>query len=164
MMGMMRSKEPWNLFQLKFFYQMSPLLPEPCNLVAFSAQEFSNVIFLDRYKDYGLERGSDFPRVTQQLQERSEEEVKSLSRVWLFAIPQTVAYQVPRPWDFPGNSAGVELQEKPGLKPRFPGGWACSLHSTLLCPMLWKVGRWRQLFWMTFNPLSSPNWYTRDLQ
>ena len=61
MMGMMRSKEPWSIFQLKFFYQMSPLLPEPCNLVAFSPQEFPNVIFLDRYKDYGLERGSDFP-------------------------------------------------------------------------------------------------------
>ena len=46
MMGTMRSKEPWSIFQLKFFYQMSPLLPEPCNLTAFSPQEFPNVIYL----------------------------------------------------------------------------------------------------------------------
>ena len=34
-------------------------------------------------------------------------EVKSLSRVWLFATPGTVAYQAPYPWDFPGKSTGV---------------------------------------------------------
>ena len=33
--------------------------------------------------------------------------VKSLSRVRLFATPWTVAYQAPRPWDFPGKSTGV---------------------------------------------------------
>ena len=33
--------------------------------------------------------------------------VKSLSRVWLFATPWTVAYQLLRPWDFPGKSTGV---------------------------------------------------------
>ena len=69
-MGMLRPKEPWSLFQLKSFYQMSPLPPEPYNLVAFPPQEFPNVIFLDRYKDYGLERGSDFPKVIQQLWEK----------------------------------------------------------------------------------------------
>ena len=69
----------------------------------------SNVIFSDKYKNYGLERGSDFPGITQQLQEKTE------------------------------------------LKPRFPGGWACSLHSN---PIVWKVGRGRHLFWTAFN--SSP--------
>ena len=34
--------------------------------------------------------------------------VKSLSEVRLFATPWTVAYQAPRPWDFPGKSAGVD--------------------------------------------------------
>lgn len=115
-MGTMRSKEPWSIFQLKFFYQMSPLLPEPCNLTAFSPQEFPNVIFLDRYKDYGLERDSDFPRVTQQ------------------------------------------LQEKPGLKSRFPGGGACSLHSTLLCPIHpVEGGEAEALVLNDLQPLSSPN-------
>ena len=33
--------------------------------------------------------------------------VKSLSRVRLFAIPWTVAYQALRPWDFPGKSTGM---------------------------------------------------------
>ena len=33
-------------------------------------------------------------------------EVKSLSRVWFFVTPWTVAYQAP-PWDFPGKSTGV---------------------------------------------------------
>ena len=33
--------------------------------------------------------------------------VKSLSHVRLFATPWTVAYQAPRPWDFPGKSTGV---------------------------------------------------------
>ena len=33
--------------------------------------------------------------------------VKSLSRVQLFATPWTLAYQDPRPWDFPGKSTGV---------------------------------------------------------
>ena len=33
--------------------------------------------------------------------------VKSLSPVWLFATPWTVAYQGPHPWDFPGKSTGV---------------------------------------------------------
>ena len=37
-----------------------------------------------------------------------EVKVKSLSRVRLFAPPRTVAYQAPRPWDFPGESAGVD--------------------------------------------------------
>ena len=34
-------------------------------------------------------------------------EVKSLSRVQLFATPWTVAYQLLRPWDFPGKGTGV---------------------------------------------------------
>ena len=34
--------------------------------------------------------------------------VKLLSRVRLFATPWTVAYQGPRPWDFPGSSPGVD--------------------------------------------------------
>ena len=33
--------------------------------------------------------------------------VKSLSRVWLFAIPWTAANSLLRPWDFPGKSTGV---------------------------------------------------------
>ena len=33
--------------------------------------------------------------------------VRSLSRVWLFATPWTVAHQAFRPWDFPGKSTGV---------------------------------------------------------
>ena len=33
--------------------------------------------------------------------------VKLLSRVWLLATSWTAAYQAPRPWDFPGKSAGV---------------------------------------------------------
>ena len=33
--------------------------------------------------------------------------MKSLSRVRLFEIPWTVAYQAPLPWDFPGKSTGV---------------------------------------------------------
>ena len=33
--------------------------------------------------------------------------VKSLSRVWLFATPWTVACQAPQSWDFPGKSTGV---------------------------------------------------------
>ena len=33
--------------------------------------------------------------------------VKLLSRVRLLATPRTAAYQAPRPWDFPGKSAGV---------------------------------------------------------
>ena len=33
-------------------------------------------------------------------------EVKSLSRVWLFETPWTVAYQAP-PWDSPGKSTGI---------------------------------------------------------
>ena len=33
--------------------------------------------------------------------------VKSLSRVRLLATPQTAAYQLRRPWDFPGKSTGV---------------------------------------------------------
>ena len=32
--------------------------------------------------------------------------VKSLSRVWLLATPWTAAYQLLRPWDFPGKSTG----------------------------------------------------------
>ena len=36
--------------------------------------------------------------------------VKSLSRVWLFETPWTVAYQAPHPWDFPGKSTGVGHQ------------------------------------------------------
>ena len=31
-----------------------------------------------------------------------------LSRVRLFETPWTVAYQAPCPWDFPGNSTGVD--------------------------------------------------------
>ena len=34
--------------------------------------------------------------------------VKSLSRVRLFATPWTVVYQAPLSWDFPGNSTGVD--------------------------------------------------------
>ena len=34
--------------------------------------------------------------------------VKLLSRVRLFATPQTVACRLLRPWDFPGKSAGVD--------------------------------------------------------
>ena len=34
--------------------------------------------------------------------------VKSLSCVRLFVTPWTVAYEAPRPWDFPGKSAGVD--------------------------------------------------------
>ena len=33
--------------------------------------------------------------------------VKSLSHVWLFTTPWTAAYQLLRPWDFPGKSNGV---------------------------------------------------------
>ena len=33
--------------------------------------------------------------------------VKSLSRVRLLATAQTAAYQLRRPWDFPGRSTGV---------------------------------------------------------
>ena len=33
--------------------------------------------------------------------------VKSLSRVRLFATPWTVAYQLLRPWNFPGENTGV---------------------------------------------------------
>ena len=32
---------------------------------------------------------------------------KSLSCVWLFEIPWTVAHRLLRPWDFPGKSTGV---------------------------------------------------------
>ena len=32
---------------------------------------------------------------------------KSLSHVWLFAIPWTVAYQALPPWDFSGKNTGV---------------------------------------------------------
>ena len=35
------------------------------------------------------------------------EEVKPLSRVWLFATHWAVAYEAPPPWDFPGKSAGM---------------------------------------------------------
>ena len=35
--------------------------------------------------------------------------VKSLSRIRLLATPWTAAYQVLRPWDFPGKSTGVGL-------------------------------------------------------
>ena len=35
-------------------------------------------------------------------------EVKSFSRVRLFATPQTVAYRLLCPWDSPGNSTGVD--------------------------------------------------------
>ena len=34
-------------------------------------------------------------------------EVKSLSHIRLFETPWTVAYQLLRPWDFPGKSTGV---------------------------------------------------------
>ena len=37
-----------------------------------------------------------------------EVKVKSLSRVRLFATRWTVAYQVFRPWDFPGKNTGVD--------------------------------------------------------
>ena len=37
----------------------------------------------------------------------SSMKVKSLSLVWLFATPWTIAYQAPGPWDFPGKSTGV---------------------------------------------------------
>ena len=33
--------------------------------------------------------------------------VKSLSRVWLFVTPWTVARQAPLPWDFQGKNTGV---------------------------------------------------------
>ena len=34
----------------------------------------------------------------------------SLSRVWLFATPWTVALQAPCPWDFPGKNIGVDCR------------------------------------------------------
>ena len=45
-------------------------------------------------------------------------EVKSLSCVQIFATPWTVAYQAPRPWNFPGKSTGVGCH----FLLQFPGG------------------------------------------
>ena len=59
--------------------------------------------------------------------EAKRSEVKSLSRVRLFATPWTVAYQALPPWDSPGKSTGVSLPfpspgdlPDPGIKPRSP--------------------------------------------
>ena len=46
---------------------MSPLPPWTLQSYSIFSQEFSNVIFSDRWKDYGLERGTDYPRITQKL-------------------------------------------------------------------------------------------------
>ena len=54
-------------------------------------------------------------------------EVKSLSRVQLFATPWTVATRLLCPWDFPGKNTGVGLPfpssgdlPDPGIEPRSP--------------------------------------------
>ena len=39
--------------------------------------------------------------------EKWKVKVKSLSRVWLFETPWTVAYNIPPSWDFPGKNTGV---------------------------------------------------------
>ena len=53
--------------------------------------------------------------------------VKSLSRIRLFATPWTVAYRLLRPWDFPGKNTGVgchcflkEIFPTQGLNPGLP--------------------------------------------
>ena len=40
------------------------------------------------------------------LVQREWSEVKSLSHVWLFATPRTVAYRLLHPWGFPGKNTG----------------------------------------------------------
>ena len=43
---------------------------------------------------------------------------QSLSRVWLFGTPWTVAHQAPRPWDFPGKNTGVGCFSRGSSPPR----------------------------------------------
>ena len=59
---------------------------------------------------------------------------QSLSRVWLFETPWTVALQAPCPWDFPGKNTGVSCHvllqgifQTQGLNPH------------LLCFLHWQV-------------------------
>ena len=57
----------------------------------------------------------------------TKSKVKSLSCVWLFVTPWTVAYQAPYPWNFPDKSTGVgchllfqDIFPTQGLNPGLP--------------------------------------------
>ena len=87
-------------------------------VVIFSCQISSPGLGLEKER-VEFNRGLHFPKTTNRqgwgwgAEDRDSRviiEVKLLSRVWLFATPWTVAYQVPRPWDFPGKSTGVGCQ------------------------------------------------------
>ena len=83
-------------------YQMAPLYPETCSLVASALQGFKNVIFLDRFlKNHDLERGNDFHRFTQQPRAKPGQ-ISRLSRLW------TCPYTAPRYVQFCGKQEDLE--------------------------------------------------------
>ena len=96
-------------------------------------------------------------------------EVKSLSRVWLFASPWTLAYQNPCPWNFPGKSTGVGChsllqgifptqESNPGL-PHCRQILHCLSHQgsspfSVTCSFFVLVSEWFPQFDLTAFPLS----------
>ena len=101
----------------------------------------------------------------------SESEVKSLSRVRLFATPWTVAYQAPQSMDFSRQEywSGLpfpspqDLPDDPGNEPRSPALRADALPSELsgkLSIMWWALREFRLCPVSTPQPCTHPQWCT----